>query len=199
MLQTLSKWFLVLSGGLEAIISVLYLMMQGTNGPLTFHAWKGTLVFLGELTAAAGVCRIVAVILRPANGKLWLLVDGVALGALGLILTGTFGSRIQFRTVVLLLLVAAMSVGIFELVLARSLRSLGRVADARFFGVAGVASVGFAVVFFAYALRWIKLRPGTHTDLLWFGSYFGFSAIGMLALALRPRSQGLSASRGGAL
>ena len=55
-------------------------------------------------------------------------------------------------------------------------------------GLAGVASVGFAVAFLALGLRWITVEPGSRSDLLWLGSYFGFSAICMLGLGLRLNS-----------
>jgi hypothetical protein len=62
-------------------------------------------------------------------------------------------------------------------------------------GAAGVASVGFALVFFAFMSRWIRLDPASPTQtLLWLGSYFGFSAICMLGLALRLNRLGLSQS-----
>jgi hypothetical protein len=49
-----------------------------------------------------------------------------------------------------------------------------------------VASVGFALAFFAFVFRWIKLEPGSPAQTLhWLGSYFGFSAVCMLGLALR--------------
>jgi uncharacterized membrane protein HdeD (DUF308 family) len=40
LIQTLAKnwWLLALCGVLDAIISVIYLIMQDTDGPLTFHA-----------------------------------------------------------------------------------------------------------------------------------------------------------------
>jgi hypothetical protein len=59
--------------------------------------------------------------------------------------------------------------------------------------LAGVSSFGFALVFLLLG-RWIKLGPGSHTDLLWLGLYFGFSAVCMLGLALRLHTQGLSQS-----
>jgi hypothetical protein len=46
----------------------------------------------------------------------------------------------------------------------------------------------FALAFFALGFRWIKLGPGSHSDLLWLSSYFGFSAICMLGLGLRLNS-----------
>lgn len=194
MIQTLIKnwWLLALCGVLDAIISVMYLIMQD----LPFHAWKGTVVFLGKLALAAGACTIAAGIWRSAKGKCWLLVlNGLALGALGLINNWVFGLRISFRTIALLIVVMAMSIGILQLVTARILRRQRHVADEWFFGVAGVASVGFALAFLAFVFRWIKLDPGSPAQtLLWLGSYFGFSAICMLGLALRLHTQGLSQS-----
>ncbi len=194
MIQTLIKnWLLLaLCGVLYAITSVIYLVhyMQDTG----FHV-RSTIAFLGMLALAAGACTIAAGIWRSANGKCWLLVlNGLALGALGLILTGIFGSRISFRTVALLIILMAMSIGILELVIARNLRRQGHVADGWFLASAGVASVGFALVFFALGFGWIKIEPGSHAHLLWVGSYFGFSAICMLGLALRLHSPGLSQS-----
>lgn len=78
----------------------------------------------------------------------WLLVlNGLALSALGLILTAIFGSKISFRTIALLLVVMAMSMGVFELAIARTLRP--HVPDKWFLGLAGAASVGFALAILA--------------------------------------------------
>jgi len=45
------------------------------------------------------------------------------------------------------------------------------------------------LAFFAFVFSWIKLAPGSPgQSWLWLGSYFGFSAVCMLALALRVRS-----------
>ena len=197
MIQTLIKnWLLLaLCGVLDAIISVIYLIMQDTDGPLTFHAWNSAVVFLGKLALASGACTIAAGIWRSTNGKSWLLVlNGLALGALGLIQYGFVRFRISFLTVALLIVLMAMSAGILELVIARTLWRQRHIADAWFLGLAGVASVGFALPFLALGFRWISLGPGSHSDLLWLGSYFGFSAICMLGLALRLHSQGLSQS-----
>jgi uncharacterized membrane protein HdeD (DUF308 family) len=197
LIQTLIKnwWLLALCGFLEAIISVIYLIMQDTDGPLTFHAWNGTIVFLGELALAAGACTIAAGIWRPAKAKCWpLVLNGLALSALGLIYYKLFHYRISFRTVALLIIVMAMSIGILELVTVRNLRRQRQVADGWFLGLAGVASVGFALAFLALGFRWIKLAPWSHSDLLWLGYYFGFSAICMLGLALRLHRLGPSQS-----
>ena len=187
MIQTLSKnwWLLALCGVLDAIISGIFLVTQ--DGPLTFPAWRGAVVFLSKLALAAGVCSIAAGIWRSAKGKCWLLaLNGLALSALGLIFNlGVSGYRISFRTVALLVVVMAVSIGILELATARTLRRQRPVADEWFLGLVGAASVGFALAFFALGFRWIKLEPGSHSDFLWLGSYFGFSAICMLGLALR--------------
>ena len=173
-------------------MSVNYLMhyMQDTG----YHV-RSEIAFLGMLALAAGACTIAAGIWRSAKGRCWLLVlNGLALGALGLFLVGTFGDRRSFGTVALLIILMAMSVGIFEFVTARTLRRQRHVADGLFLGLAGAASVGFAFGFFALGVRWIRVEPGSLLDLLWLGSYFGFSAICMLGLALRLHSQGLSQS-----
>jgi high-affinity Fe2+/Pb2+ permease len=86
----------------------------------------------------------------------------------------------------------AMTVGILAFTVARTLRR--RVTDEWFFGSAGAASVGFALAFLALANHWIQLerRPFHHSVFLWFCFYFGFSAICMLALALRLHKLGPS-------
>ena len=56
MIQTLIKnwWLLALCGTVDAIISVIYFLMynSGPDGPLTFHGWNGTVVFLNTLALA---------------------------------------------------------------------------------------------------------------------------------------------------
>ncbi len=190
LIQTLIKnwWLLALCGVLDAIFSVVYLVTQAPDGSLTVrkYAVHGTIVFLGKLALAAGACTIAAGLWRSTKGKSWLLVvNGFALSALGLIFNNLTHYRISFRTVALLLVVMAMSVGIFELVTARTLRR--HVADEWFLGLAGAASVGFALAFLALGFRWIQLEQ-PESMFLWLSSYFGFSAICMLALALRLNS-----------
>ena len=197
MIQTLIKnrLLLALCGVLEAIISATYFIMQDAGRPLTFHAWNRTVVFAGELALAAGACAIVAGMWRSTKGKCWLLVlNGVSLGALGVIQYGFVRFPISFLTVALLVILMAMSMGILQMGIAQTLRREHRVAGGWFPGLAGVASVGFALVFLALGFRWIKIAPGSHTDLLWLGSYFGFSAICMLGLALRLHGPGLPES-----
>ncbi len=197
MIQTLSKnWLLLaLCGVLEAAISVIYLIMQRTDGPVTFHAWNATIVFLGELAMAAGACTVAAGILRSTTRKCWpLVLNGLALAALGLIQFGFTRFRISFLTVGLLIILMAMSLGVLEFATARTPRSQRHFAGGWFPKMAGVGSVGFALVFLALGFRWIKIGPSSHADLLWLGLYLGFSAICMLELALRAHGQGASQS-----
>ena len=198
MIQTMIKnwWLLALCGVLDAIYSVMNFFMQRPDGSLTLRTFvhnRGTLVHMGMLALAAGACTIAAGIGSSRKGKSWLLLlNGLACSALGLIFTFWTGP-LAFRTVALLIVVMAMSIGIYELATARTLRR--HLADEWLLGAAGVASVGFASVFFAFVFRWIKLEPGSPAQTLhWLGSYFGFSAICMLGLALRLHRLGLSQS-----
>jgi uncharacterized membrane protein HdeD (DUF308 family) len=191
MIETMIKswWLLALCGVLDAI----YAVMNFSHAESGIH-YRATLVRMGMLALAAGACTIAAAIWSFRNSKSWLLVlNGVALSALGLILSFWRG-RLAFRTVALLIVVMAISAGIFALVSARTLP--GHVADRWLLSLAGVASVGFALGFLAFVFRLIKLDPGSPGQtLLWMGSYFGFSAIFMLALGLRLNSPGLSGIR----
>jgi uncharacterized membrane protein HdeD (DUF308 family) len=168
------------------MISAIYVIMRNAEGLLTFHAWNGAIAFLGELTLAAGACTIAAGVWRSTKGKCWLLaVNGLALGALGLIYFDFVRFSIGFRTIALLIVVMAMSIGGLELATARTLRRY--VPDKWFLGLAGAASIGFALAF-------LRIKPGpSHPEFLWLGAYFGFSAICMLGMALRLHSPGLGA------
>lgn len=188
MILTLIKnwWLLALCGVLDAIISAIYFDHAG-NG---FRA-TGAVMFLGKLTLAAGACTIAAGIWSPRKGKFWFLVlNGLACSALGLIFTFWTGP-LAFRTIALLIVVMAISIGIYELASARTLRR--HLADEWLLGAAGVASAGFALAFLALVFGWIKLEPESPAQTLhWMGSYFGFSAICMLELALLLHRLGLS-------
>lgn len=188
MIQTLTKnwWLLALCGILNAAASALYFIMQNQNGPLTLHAWRGTILLLGALMLAAGACTIAAGLWRSAKGKCWLLVlNGLALIALALIYEFLVRYRVSFLTVALLIILMAVSAGILEVATALGLLRRRHVADGWLLGIVGMASAGFAVVFLALGLRWITVEPGSRLDLLWLGAYFGFSAICMLGLGLR--------------
>jgi uncharacterized membrane protein HdeD (DUF308 family) len=198
LIQTLAKnwWLLVLCGVLEAIISAIFLTMQQTDGPITFNEWNRTVIFLGKLAMATGACAIVAGISRSAKREYWLLMlNGLALFTLGVIYYRFVRFGISFRTIALLIIVMAISIGTLELITARRPKGQHRFWDEWLVRVAGVASIGFALVFFALGFGWIKMGPRSHTDLLWLGFYFGLNAISMLGLALpNSRARGLSQS-----
>ncbi len=186
MIRTLMKnwWLLALCGIFDAFYSAVDLVMEGPGGSFSLrtHALAGTVPLLGKAAIAAGVCGIAAGLWRSAQGKSWLLVlNGVTLGTLGVILNGALGPQVSFRTVALLVVVIAISIGIFELAIARVLRR----ADEWILGLAGTVSVLFGLAFLGFALRWIDMGRRPEADFLWFGGYFGFSAVCMLGLALR--------------
>jgi uncharacterized membrane protein HdeD (DUF308 family) len=196
MIHTLIKnwWLLALVAVLNATFSVTYLIMLD---PISFrkYAVQSTLVFLGRVALAAGVAAIVAGVWRSTTGKCWPLVfNGIAFVALGVIFTGAFGPRIGLRTVALLVISMALGIGILEFAIARTLGRHRRVVDGWLVGLGGAISLGFAVWFLALVFGLIRLGPGSHTDFIWFGSYFGFSAISMFGLAVRLHGLGPSGS-----
>jgi hypothetical protein len=173
----ISKWWaLGLCVAFEAAISIFY-FNYAVYGIHSSDAVKR----LGELTLAAGICTIAACALSATEGKRWLLVlNGLCCSSLGLYMT--FFTRNRFRTMALLIVVMAMSLGAYELVTGGLLRR----------GIqewlAGAVSVGFALVFLAYVFRWISLDPASPAEgILWLGSYFGFSAVCMLMMVRQPR------------
>lgn len=174
-------WLLACCGVLDAIISLIYLGTSDVAGPLTFHAWHRTAVVLGRLTLGAGICTIAAGFWSSTKSRSWLLVlNGFACSALGASFAFWTGP-LAFRTVALLVVVMALSIGIHELTTARAFRHL---AGEWLLSAAGVASVCFAVAFLAFVFRWMELRPSSPTQSWhWLGSYFGFSAVCMLVLA----------------
>jgi len=90
------KLLLTLCGILEAVISITFLT-QGT-------------ALLGKLTLAAAACALAAGLWRGSTGRSWLLVlNGLALGTLGVIFNSLFRYRVSFRTIALLLAVMALS------------------------------------------------------------------------------------------
>ena len=178
--RLMSKWWwLGLCVASEVAISVFYF----------YHAAYGVhspdaVGLLGKLTLAAGVCTIAAGALTTTEGKRWLLVlNGLCCSSLGLYLT--FWARSAFRTMAVLIVLMAMSLGTYELATAgrlRTQRALEWLA-----GAAGIVSLGFAVVFLAFVFRWIKLKPASPAQtFLWLGSFFGFSALCMLGTARLP-------------
>jgi uncharacterized membrane protein HdeD (DUF308 family) len=205
-----NTWLLAMCGFLQAAVSVIYFRMQNQDGPLTLSAWSGPGTLVGGLMLAAAAFSIGAGIGRLQASQRWpLVLNGLALGALGLISTGLFGLRklpISFRTIALLFVAMAISAGILELASAQKLARMGRAADGWLFRLAGAVSGAFALAFLAMGLRWIRFDPGFYfralpdflwwkADFLWFAAYFGFSALGIAGLAARwnrpgPRTAG---------
>lgn len=190
MVSTLARNWVLLAvcGILEAIISVAYLVMWYTDGPVTFHSWNGTIVLLGKLAVGTGLVAIAAGLWRASSGKCWLLaLHGLALGALGMILYGLTGFKISLLTISMLIVTMAVTFGILALILAQALGR--RPADRWVCSLAGVSSGGFALTFLALGFHWIKIGPGSHVELFWLGAYFVFSAVCLLTLALRLRNR----------
>jgi uncharacterized membrane protein HdeD (DUF308 family) len=194
MTQSLVKswWLLALCGVLDALFAVQIVLMGSRDGsPIlrTFIHSRDAISQLGLLALAAGVCTIAASVWSSRKENSWLLVlNGLACSSLGILVTLGANRSITFRTIALVIVIMAMSIGLYELATARTLR--GRLRGHRIgewlLGVAGVVSVGFAVVFLGFVLRWIKLDSSPSAQTFhWLGSYFGFTAICMVGLALR--------------
>jgi uncharacterized membrane protein HdeD (DUF308 family) len=188
MTQSLVKswWLLALCGVFDALFAVLIVLMGNPDGypnlRTLIHS-SATFSPFGLLALAAGVCTIAASVRSLRREHSWLLVlNGLACSSLGLLFTS---GATRFRTIALVIVLMAMSIGLYALASARTLR--GRPIDEWLLGAAGVVSVGFSVAFLAFVLRWIKLDPSPSAQTFyWLGSYFGFTAICMVGLALRP-------------
>jgi uncharacterized membrane protein HdeD (DUF308 family) len=191
-LQPRTWWLLALCGVLDAMFSGMILFMQGPDGYLTLRTgvYGSSNVHLGVLALAAGAVTIAAGIWSHRDRRSWLVVlNGLGCSALGLILLPTgIGFGMGFQTFALLIVLTALSIGIYELATVRTL--LRHAADQWVLGGAGVVSLGFACAFLAFAYGWIQLEPRPLADFLWFGSYFGFSGIFKLWLALRLHGPG---------
>lgn len=186
-MQTQAKnlWLLALCGVLEAMLAIMnFLMMDPGDSPiLRILSAKDVMVDMCLLALAAGVCSVVAAIWNTREARFWLLfLHGLALSAYGLVPLLWKGPLMLRPYFALLLMLMAACVGIFALVTAMSVRH--HVADKWFLGVAGAASAGFALAFFALDFNWITFdQPGSSFILM--GSYFAFSAACLLGLALR--------------
>jgi len=189
MFQTLIRnwWLLALCGVLEAIYAVMNLVGRDADGSLIVPglASPSTMALISKLALAAGVSTAAAGIWSSGKGRSWLLVvNGMALIVYGVAGISPPRGRVGFLPVALLFVVMAVSAGVFAFAAART---LGRhVADRWFLGLAGSFSTVFAFGFLVFGLRWIRLEPLEY--VLWMSSYFGFSAICMLALGLRLNS-----------
>ena len=185
MIETLRSnwWLLAICAVLDAMISAVYLVMRSTDGGVLSYSWNGTVVFVGKLAIAAGFCTIAAALV--GSRKSWVLaLNGLALVAIGAAqqLTRVPISILVFACLVILM---AVSLGFLDLAVARAFRLRLRRADSLVFTVAGIVSMAFVLPWLALGFRWIAMEPGSHPDLLWLGSFFGFAAVCTMALAIR--------------
>lgn len=193
MIRTLIKswWLLALCGVLYATLSAVILFVLSPDGSPILRAYvygRSAAEQFGLLALAAGVCTIGVGIWNSKKPTSWLLVlNGLVCSALGLLVRSN--RPVAFRTVALFIVVMAVSIGIYELATAGALR---RHMEKWLLDAAGIVSLGFALAFLAFALRRLKLDASPSAQTFnWLGSYFAFSAICMLALALfqlRPRA-----------
>ncbi len=183
-----NSWLLSLCGVLYAIFSFIILFWLSPDGSQilrSFVAPRSMVPLLGTAALAAGACTIAAAIWSANKGISWFLaLNGLACCALGLSIALGATRPVAFRTIALLIVVMAVSFGVYELAMARTLR--GHLIGQWLLAGAGVVSVGFAGVFLGFGLGWIRLEPSpSGQTFYWLGSYFAFGALCMLGLALR--------------
>jgi len=108
------------------MLSAMNLFMQRPDGSLALRTTvdvNGTLVHMGELALAAGVCTVAAGIWNSRKGRAWLLVlNGLALSALGCLFTFWANRQSPFVRLRSLIVVMAISIGIYELAVVRTSR-----------------------------------------------------------------------------
>lgn len=183
MIETVIKnwWLLLLRGFLALVFSITVFLLRSSAESFTLreYAMQGTVVFLGILALIAGGCTAAAGIWRASSGKWWLLLlDGVLVSSAGLLLI--LANRFSFETITHAVVVLAATVGLVELAAAMSLRR--HIRDEWFLVLAGLASLGFAVLFL------VRKLEDPQAMFVWLGCYSGFSAVCLLALAFRLRS-----------
>jgi uncharacterized membrane protein HdeD (DUF308 family) len=169
---------------LLALCGIFYAVLAPIVIRQAFVHSRGAIEQLGMLVLAAGASTIAAGIWNRKQPKSWFLVlNGLACSVLGMAVMLGVHRPIRFRTIAVLVVVMAASIAIFEFANLR--RSRGHLANEWLFAAAGALAVGFAAVFLGFVLGWIKLDPSPSLQTFyWLGSYFGFSALCMLGLAL---------------
>ena len=191
--KPIKRWsLLVLSSLFYATFSFMILFIWSPDGfrmLRTFAHSRSSIEQLGLVALAAGVCTVATGIWNAREANSWLLVlNGLACSALGTMVALGASRPVFFRSIALVIVVMALSIGLYELVAAKTLR--GHRVDEWLLTAVGVVSVGSGV--FCFVFRWIRLDPSPSAQTFhWLGSYFGFGAICMLGLALghfRPPS-----------
>lgn len=159
---------LLLSSILNAATAVIYFNHAGRG----FRSEKDFLL-LTVLTIAAGLSTIAAGLRKPA-----LIVNGLALCALGILFNEAFRHSIGFRSVALLVIVSALALGAFLLLAAR-----GRAVISF---ILATASAAFALAFFLLGFHYVAIKPGSFLDLKLLCAFSAFSALCLLVAALLP-------------
>ena len=188
--RVIKSWLLLALCGICDAIFAIMIISIGPNGPLTPHTTaeiRDIMETMGGAALAAGACTIAAGLWTARKRNAWLLVlNGLACCVLGMMVMLGMSRPVAFRTIALLIVAMAVSIGWFELAGARKLREL----DEWLLAGAGVVSVGFAGVFLGFVTGWIRLQPSpSGQTFYWLSAYFAFSAICMMGLAvgqLRP-------------
>jgi len=182
-----SRSLLVLCCIFDAIFSSIILLLGTPGLAATLRSLlpnRSTPQVLGVAALAAGVCTIAAGIWNSKEVNSWLLVlNGLACGVLGTMVLLGARRPVTFRSISSLIVVMALSIGIYELVASRKLRR--HLANQWLLAGAGVVSFAFAMVFLGFVLGWIRLSPSpSGQTFYWLSAYFAFSALCMLGLAL---------------
>lgn len=180
-----SWWLLALAGVFNAAFAFANLVMAGQDGFLGFQRfgpspWDMALL-MSWVALAAGVCTIAAAIAGWRKSRSWMLaLNGLAFTAFGMLpfLLRTDRS-ISFRWISLLFVTMALTLGVF---------ALQNLPKGWLQGLAPVVAVASAGVFLALGFRWIRLVL-PYTFFVWMAAYFAFSALCLVTLALRQKSQ----------
>ena len=183
---------LAFCGVLQALFSaIIFLVLSPDGSPVlrSFLETRNTVAAMGLLALATGACTIAAGLWNISQAGSWLLVfNGIACVALGLLLNLGATRPVTFRSIACLIAVMALGLCLYELANARTQPQ--RPAEKWLLAAAALVSFGFALGFLAFALRWFKLEPSPSAQTFnWLGCYFGFSAICMMGMALRPSTR----------
>ena len=182
-------WLLVLSSLFYATFAFMILFIWSPDGFTTLRTFthsRSSFEQLGLVALTAGICTMIAGIWNARKAKSWLLMlNGLGCSAFGIMIAFGSSKAITFRSLALVVAVMGVSIGVYELATALAVR--GHRFEEWLLAAAGMVSVGFAGVFLGFVLGWVRLSPSPSAQTFhWLGSYFGFSAICMLGLALGP-------------
>jgi uncharacterized membrane protein HdeD (DUF308 family) len=174
-------WLLALRAIFALAFGALAFSVQPMAGSFVtrpiVHA--GLVVAFGLLALAAGTCTVAAAARGAAVERSRLLLwDGIAVCIAGLVIL--ISPRLDLTWLARIVAGWAVVVGILELLMARGLRR--HLPDEWFLAVAGAASIIFGAYFFS------RREEEAGEMLRWLGVYVGFSAVTILAFALRLRA-----------